>query len=111
MGYKEDQKLAQERLKAYQDELRKKKVMNSLYLCSGVVSAIVLYLVFASGQFNWLMGQMGVEFAKASGVYADCSKPENKKISYCQPKESQSDHEWKSISHSKGSKHIPFNLF
>jgi hypothetical protein len=55
-----------------------------------------------------LLGLKGL-YNEETGAYADCSKPENKQIVYCQPKDDSYSQEWKKISRS-GKKAYPFRL-
>jgi len=79
-------------------EGRLKMVLNGFYLALSVVGATFVFSLFAEGRFASLMGNFGVSMINSeAGVYADCSKRENRDIPYCQPKEGRADRTWKDI--------------
>lgn len=99
-----------EKKRAYELELKRKKFLNGIYLGASILGAVVLLVIFSSGNFGFLMGSIGINFSnEETGIYADCTKRENRKSVYCQPKESASDAQWKDIRTTRG-KAVPFNL-
>jgi hypothetical protein len=96
--------------RAYEAELKRKKIINFTGLGVSIVAVIFICAIFASGRFSSFMGKFGINFTVSeSGIYADCSKRENRNNSYCQPKESSSDMQWREVSSNKG-KAVPFSL-
>jgi hypothetical protein len=61
-------------------------------------------LIYGATYFAGILGLTAAE----GGIYADCAKPENRSNPYCQPKESSSERDWKSL-RGKG-QHVPFSL-
>src|SRR5262249_46034333 len=80
------------------------------YVVAGV---LLFFIVVASSEtlsdmlgFSWLQALHHEE----EGVYADCSKRENKDKPFCQPKTSEQDRDWRDLFHSKGGATHPFSL-
>lgn len=61
-------------------------------------------LIYSATYFAGILGLTATE----GGIYADCSKPENRSNPYCQPKESAVERDWKNL-RGKG-QHVPFSL-
>ncbi len=99
-----------ERLRAYEAERQRKKVNNQIFYASTAALTLVLIVLFAGGYFDGIFAMTGMDnmFAER-GIYADCSKRENRGNAYCQPKETQADKSWKNLVRS-GGKPPPFGL-
>ena len=69
-----------------------------------------LVLVMLGGRLG-ILNYLGLSwvFSKETGVYTDCSKPENANVPYCQPKLGAGDREWDQLNRS-GGKSVPFTL-
>lgn len=61
-------------------------------------------LIYGATYFAGILGLTASE----GGIYADCSKPENRSNPYCQPKESAADKDWRNL-RGKG-QNVPFSL-
>ncbi len=61
-------------------------------------------LIYGATYFAGILGLTVEE----GGIYADCSKRENRSNPYCRPKESDADRSWRNIG-GKG-QHAPFSL-
>lgn len=96
---------------AYQEELKRKK--RATVITASVVGTctLVLAIMLAGDYFSGILGFFGLRSLhnEQKGIYADCSKKENKNSPYCRPKVSQSDRDWKDMRDSKG-RVVPFTL-
>ena len=90
---------------AYEAEVRRKKFL--AYTGYSVVGVVFVVLIMVLSGMH-ILGLQGIYNAE-SGVYADCSKPENKGISYCQPKMSSSERSWRDLV-TGGRRAAPFTL-
>ena len=100
----------QDRLKQYKADELKRMIINGVYLIGTLACAFLLFVIVSGGRFAWLMGGIGISFHnQEAGVYADCSKREDRNSPYCRPKASQSEVDWKGIAHTKGAP-VPFSL-
>lgn len=91
---------------AYAAEVRKRRVLNSLGYGSLAFLTLFLGLVFFGGErFSGLLRIFGLRAIEnqEAGIYADCSREENRNIKYCRPQESEAGKTWKTIGHGKGS--------
>ena len=92
--------------------LFKRLIEGDLQIYVNIVGAIfftILFIFFIFGESLGLYQIAGIEWAaQKKGVYTDCSDPKNRNVSYCVPKETQSQREWSSLT--KGGKALPFNL-
>ena len=79
------------------------------YIIGGGLALLLIILIFGGrlGIFDYLGMQW--MFNEERGVYADCSKPENRGVSYCQPKQSAVDRDWDEMSRG-GGRAMPFTL-
>lgn len=92
---------AKRRMAEYQAELKRKQVLNyTLYAASAFFSIIFFSLLFTE-RGSQVLGVVGFSggVARESGVYADCSKAENRHIRYCQKGPSSSEKAWGSLKH------------
>ena len=83
------------------EQERKRRFAIISYTVIGVVSTVVFVLIFALKVVNIEV------FHEERGLYADCSKRENKSNPYCAPKVSPVDKEWRSLS---GGKKAQFSI-
>lgn len=103
-------KKAKKELDSYYIELRRRKQLRVAGIVIVSFCSLLFAMVLAGETFNPILSWFGLRGFRYQerGVYADCSKPENKDISYCQPKQTQSERNWESIS--KGQRG-GFNLY
>jgi len=83
-------------------------LLHHVYLGIGIALAVFL-LIIVFGKRLSILDYLGMRslFSDKAGVYADCSKWENRNNPYCLPKEGKADREWKDL---KRGKAMPFNL-
>ena len=78
------------------------------YGALGIFGLAMILLVF--GQSLGLWGVVGLDWMfQTKGVYADCTKPENRGNTFCQPKTNPVDREWKDMGRD-GKRAMPFTL-
>jgi len=100
---------AQERLAKYNQELRRKRhiAIGSGIGAAALAIAVVMYL---SGR--QVASMIGLDYLmhEGGGLYADCSKRENRDSPFCSQKDTKSDRDWKGIQR-RGGKLVPFSLY
>ncbi len=75
----------------------------------GAMFFVALFVFFIFGEQLGLYRIAGIEWAaQQKGAFTDCSDPKNRNVSYCIPKETQTQREWSGLT--KGGKALPFNL-
>lgn len=90
---------------SYQLELRRKKIIFGVSIGGTLFFALTVIGLVWGGRFASLLGSyVGTQ----TGVYADCSKKENRNISYCQAKDTDEDRTWRSM---KKGKSAAFTLY
>jgi hypothetical protein len=76
------------------------KNRGNLYALAGGVALLCFLIALSTGMLTPVLRLFGLNIVtSARGVYADCSKPENKDIPYCQPREGKAARQWKNLSH------------
>ena len=72
---------------------------------------LVILLIILGPSYPGVIESLGLDwFVNAQqGVYADCSKAENKNVPYCRPKAQQGEQGWNELRRSNG-KPVPFSL-
>lgn len=94
--------------------LKERYFKRSLDVILGAASiALFLFLfLLIFGKRLPILDYLGLRtlFVEKSGVYADCSNPQNRNSPYCEPKRHNADKAWETISRTKG-KPLPFNLY
>jgi hypothetical protein len=83
------------------------------YLCYVMILAMSVFLILAvfgpnASRFVPVPGLKRIHH-KEGGVYADCSRPENKNNPYCRPKQTPAEDRWRDLTRSNG-KPMPFRL-
>lgn len=97
---------------AFETEQRRKRIL-AYSGNSFVMSAFVLFIAaLSSSAFSGLLRELGLGYwvNPQTGVYSDCSRPENIKVSYCRPQIPEIEKTWKELTKSDG-KVTPFSLF
>ena len=96
---------------SYQEELKRKRLYTVLGYSGVVVVTFFFIMILSGNMFSGILGIFGLRALRndEAGIYADCSRPENRSSPYCQPKVSERDKEWKGMTQSKGS-FVPFSL-
>lgn len=90
---------------AYELELRRKKIIFGASVGGTLLFALTIIGLVWGGRFATLLSAyVGTQ----TGVYADCSKKENRNISYCQAKDTEEDRTWRSM---KKGKSAAFTLY
>jgi hypothetical protein len=90
---------AERKQRAYDEFLKRQRKLNIIKVSVAVVATVMLVMVFAGNRFAYVFNSVGINiFHEEGGVYADCSKRENKSNPYCQKKDSSSDKQWKNLS-------------
>ena len=95
---------AEAKVKAYEEELKRKKLLNRVYMAVTGIVTIVLIMVFSGDRFSGVLAVVGLRSAynEEGGIYADCSKSENRNNPYCSKKESASERSWKVLTRGGG---------
>ena len=72
---------------------------------------LVILLIILGPRYPGVVEALGLDWLvnAQQGVYADCSRAENKNISYCRPKAQQGEKGWNELRRSNG-KPVPFSL-
>ena len=101
---------ASEKLRAYQNEISRKKLKTLIYGSFVLVTTVFLVMLCSGDRFNRYLGFFGITGIDnpEGGVYADCSLEANKDISYCQSRRSIQEQNWQKLQ-SGGS--APFTLY
>jgi hypothetical protein len=101
MGLKEESK---KRLQRYRTELRLRRLRTTVGLSIVGCIAIILTMAISGDQFDSFLRALGLRaiWNEERGVYADCSRSENKQVKFCQPKSGARDGEWKSLRGGEG---------
>jgi len=91
-------------------EERRNKLWKIFYYCITAAFAVLL-LVLMFGKRLGILDYLGFSsfHSETTGVFADCSKSENRNNDYCQPKKSRTEKDWNELSRGKG-KSVPFSL-
>ena len=97
---------AEKRLQEYQAELRRKKLLNIAYISGTLVIGVVLVSVLWGRSVSAFV--MDTVLHEGAGIYADCSRKENRNVSYCQAKETEDAKLWRSM---KKGKQAAFQLY
>ena len=105
--------LAEARQREFRHEQRVRFTINLVgYTLAGFIGA--LFLMMAGGPvFDPVLNVFGLSslWTEKAGVYADCSKKENRHNRFCSGKALQRDQDWKHIRDLSGGKGVPFNLY
>ena len=104
--------IAQARTRQYEFEQRIKFITNTAgYTALSLIAALLLMLI-GGPTFDPVLNLIGLHsiFTTEGGVYADCSKKENRNNRFCSGSAEPADESWKTIQHSSGGKAVPFNL-
>lgn len=101
---------AEEKLKAYETEIRRKRVRTALYGTFVFVTTIFVIMLCSGDRFNRYLAFFGISGIsnQVGGVYADCSLEENKNNTYCQAKTDASNREWDRVT---AGGRAPFTLY
>ena len=101
---------ARERLLAFEREQKRRRAVNYATIGLTCFAAVVLVILFSGNKFAPVLQAVGLASAyEEGGIYADCSKRENRNSPFCQGKESQKEREWRGLKRT-GGRHIPFSL-
>ena len=100
---------AEERLAKYNQELRRKR---HIAIGSGIGAAAlaVAVIVYLSGRQVASMMGLGFLMHEEGGIYADCTKRENRNSPFCSQKDTKTDKDWKGLQRS-GGRLVPFSLY
>ena len=74
------------------------------YSVAGIMAVFVIILM-GGERFDPILRFLGLGFYAPGGVYADCSKPQNKNNSFCNRSNTNNDREtssWRDLKNSKG---------
>ncbi len=102
-------KEAQERLAKYNQELRRKR---QVAIGSGIGAAVLAIGVVMYLSGRQVAAMMGLDYLmhEQGGIYADCTKRENRSSPFCTQKDTKSDRDWKGLQR-RGGKLVPFSLY
>ena len=90
---------AERKQREYEDFLKRQRKINIIKVSVAFIGTIMLVMVFAGNRFAYVFNSVGLNlFHEEGGVYADCSKRENKHNPYCQKNVSSTDKQWKTLS-------------
>jgi hypothetical protein len=86
-------------MRAYASELRIKRVQNVAGYVFAAFLAVLLVMVLSGDRFQNFLSLIGLQgiYNPEKGVYADCSRPENKDVGYCIQKAPPIERDWKVI--------------
>ncbi|MCO6432302.1 MAG: hypothetical protein J5J00_15720 [Deltaproteobacteria bacterium] len=101
-----------DRLEQFKAELRKARLRTLLSLTLVFFSTLLLIMLTSGDRFDHILHYLGLRgvWNEEGGVYADCSKPQNRSIPYCQPKSNDTQKTWNGIEKS-GGRYNPFTLY
>lgn len=90
---------AYRRVKEYEAEVRAKRVQAALGYVLAALLTVLLFMVLSGDRFQVILRTLGLHglYNPEKGVYADCSKPENRDVAFCNKKAPPVEHEWKRI--------------
>ena len=104
----EERKVAERKLEEYHAYIRRQRQLNILRALVAVAGFAIVVMLFAGNRFAWVFNSVGLSnvYIEEGGVYADCSKRENKDSPFCAKKENAADKNWKNLSQ----RSAPFGL-
>ncbi len=104
----EERRIAERKLEEYRAFMRRQRHLNILRALVAVAGFAIVVMLFAGNRFAWVFSSVGLSnvYHEEGGVYADCSKRENRNSPFCAKKENAADKNWKNLSQ----KSAPFNL-
>lgn len=98
---------------AYEQEVAKRRLFERVGYGVLAVVAVFLIMLFSGDRFARVLRFFGLQpiVTFGTGLYADCSRIENKDNPYCTKKVSPVDREWTEMQHrGAGTKTAPFSL-
>jgi hypothetical protein len=104
-------RVAEERSRRYRREIQFKRAVSIVsYIVLLFVTSILIMLVCGE-TFDPILRMIGLKgiYVREDGIYADCSRKENRGSPYCQPKLSQADKQWQALKDT-GGRTTPFAL-
>ena len=102
------EKKAKAALRKYSRELTRKRILQTIgYGTIGLLAAL-LVMILSGTKFNAILGLIGLEGLanEFSGIYTDCSKPENRGNPICYRAPEQTEKTWREVT----KKASPFQL-
>ena len=107
---KKDSKATQ-RLAEFQVENARRKRRTVIGGVLVTVFSLLFFMLVSGDRFDHLLSYLGLKgiYNAEKGVYADCSKPENQSITYCQKLRERTEQNWESATRGGGGN--PFTLF
>ena len=105
--------IAEAKLRQFQNERRRKFAINAVGYTLSAIAAVLLVMIVAGPAFDPILNVIGLRsiWTDKGGVYADCSKRENRNNRFCSGKVAGKETEWKKIANSPGGKAVPFELY
>jgi len=103
----------QNKRQSYEQELAKRRLFERIGYGALTLVAVFLIMLFSGDRFARVLRFFGLQpiVTFGTGLYADCSRPENKDSPYCNKKSSPVDREWSEMQHrGAGGKAAPFSL-
>ena len=98
-----DEAIRQAKLVELERERRRELIFNIVVGSLIFIFSAVFAMLVSGNYFSGILGFFGLESIsnEERGVYADCSKPENQKIRYCQQPKDHGQPTLRSLSESK----------
>ena len=102
----------QTKLAQYKRERTRRIAVNAIGYSAVVIGGLFLFMYLAGDYFNGVLAKFGMRGLSnmMTGVYSDCSRPENRDQDFCQPPKSRADRNWQNIRRRGTVKSAPFSL-
>lgn len=96
---------------AFESEQRRKRILAYTSYSLVVTVFSVIMMMLSGSAFSGFLGLLGLKawVNPEIGVYADCSKPENARVSYCRPAIPEAESDWRVLK-KRARKLTPFSL-
>ena len=85
----------------YRLEQLKSKILNWIFGIVSFLIVVLIYMMINGDKYRDILNAIGLGYFEERGVYADCSRPENRNSPFCQRRESKADKEWTDLSKGK----------
>ena len=87
------------KLAQYKREKRRQIAFYAIGYSAVLIGGFFLFMYLAGDYFNGVLSKFGMRGLSnmMSGVYTDCSRPENRYQDFCQPPKSRADRQWQTI--------------
>ena len=106
------QQIAAVKQREFEHEQRTAFVRNLVAYPLLIVAGSLLIMILAGPVFDPILNLFGMSsiWTEKSGVYADCSLPENRNNRFCSGKMLETEQHWNTLRNTTGGRYVPFNL-